>query len=89
MVAKVIAEKMMKKCKDIVTIYLAYSPKSIGSARPIPFFFFFQCTEYSCGGDKMNMRQEFGISAFISWYLCLDVLNYLEHGTFGIRPPYF
>uniref|UniRef100_A0A0E9XRX9 Uncharacterized protein n=1 Tax=Anguilla anguilla TaxID=7936 RepID=A0A0E9XRX9_ANGAN len=37
----------------------------------------------------MNMRQEFRISAFISWYLHLDVLNYLEHSTFGIRPPNF
>ena len=35
------------------------------------------------------MRQEFRISAFISWYLHLDGLNYLEHTTFGIRSSNF
>ena len=33
---------------------------------------------------KMNTRKvPYIISAFISWYLHQDVLNYLEHNTFG------
>ena len=55
--------------------------KSIRTARPIPLFL--QYTEYIWGS------QEFSISAFISWYLHLDALNYLEHSTFGISPPNF
>ena len=40
---------------------------------------FSQYTEYFWGWDKkMNTKQEFSISAFISWYLHLDVLNYLR-----------
>ena len=53
-----------------------YSPlKSIGTSRPIPLFL--QYTEFSWGWDKkMNTRQEFRISALISWYLQINVLNY-------------
>ena len=67
--------------------------KGIGAARQIPLFL--QYTEYIWGWDKkMNTRQMFRfffrrVSAFISWYLHLDVLNDLEHSTFGIRPPNF
>ena len=54
------------------------------------FIYFLQYTEYFWGSDKkMNMRRELKISPFISWFLNLDVLNYLVHSTFGIRPPNF
>ena len=53
-------------------------------------FLCFWNTLHTFGIEKnMNMSQKFRISSFISWHLHLDVLNYLEHSTFGIRPPYF
>ena len=52
------------------------------------FLCFSQYTEHSWGWDKqMSTEQEFRIPAFISWYVPLDVFNYLERRTFGIRSP--
>ena len=51
---------------------------------------FLHYTEYSRGWDKkMNTRDkslEFHL-LFPGIYTYVDVLNYLEHSTFGIRPP--
>ena len=70
----------------IVLIYIQSPPKVLEHQGQ--FLCFCENTEYIWGWDKKtDTRQEVRISAFISWYLHLDVLKYLELSTFGIKPP--
>ncbi len=71
-----------------IYIYSIYTPlQNIGTVRPIPLFIYMKTFGFDI--KKMNKRQEISISAFISRYSYLDLINNLEDSTFCLNPPIF
>ncbi len=60
--------------------------KTIGTAKPVPLFLLY-AENIWVWHQKMNMRQENSISAFISSYLHLDQWKNLEIASFVTQTP--
>lgn len=67
--------------------YIYTLSKSIGTAKPVPFFLFFHEDVWVLG-QKMKMRQEFTISTLISWYYyTYNLRKYVRYPDLVSRQP--